>query len=138
MDPDPEVLKRLSQELQLSTIDELKKESHAIHEYFLSYDGDPDDCFQRMSSLLKKLVDFATMESSEPDTSTGNRIVSRHRSPVIPEYFRCPISLELMKDPVIVSTGQVCFCKFLVHCSEFDYYTFVFVVIVDFFDLVDI
>ncbi|KAH0467073.1 hypothetical protein IEQ34_004311 [Dendrobium chrysotoxum] len=25
---------------------------------------------------------------------------------VIPEDFRCPISLELMKDPVIVSTGQ--------------------------------
>ncbi|XP_010504312.1 PREDICTED: U-box domain-containing protein 14 [Camelina sativa] len=106
MDPDPKILKRLSQELQLSTIDELKKESHAIHEYFLSYDGDPDDYFQRMSSLLKKLVDCATMESSEPDTSTGNRIISRHRSPVIPEYFRCPISLELMKDPVIVSTGQ--------------------------------
>ncbi|KAL1206207.1 U-box domain-containing protein 14 [Cardamine amara subsp. amara] len=106
MDPDPKILKRLSQELQLSTIDELKKESHAMHEYFLSYDGDPDDCFERMSSLLKKLVDSVTMESSEPDTSTGNRIVSRHRSPVIPEYFRCPISLELMKDPVIVSTGQ--------------------------------
>ncbi|CAL9246352.1 unnamed protein product [Arabidopsis halleri] len=106
MDPDPNILKRLSQELQLSTIDELKKESHAIHEYFLSYDGDPDDCFERMSSLLKKLVDFVTMESSDPDPSTGNRIISRHRSPVIPEYFRCPISLELMKDPVIVSTGQ--------------------------------
>ena len=26
----------------------------------------------------------------------------------IPEDFRCPISLELMRDPVIVSTGQVC------------------------------
>ncbi|ESQ44979.1 hypothetical protein EUTSA_v10010199mg [Eutrema salsugineum] len=106
MDPDPKVLKRLSQELQLSTIDELKKESHAIHEYFLSYDGDPDDCFERMSSILKKLVDCATMERSEPGTSSGNKIISRHRSPVIPEYFRCPISLELMKDPVIVSTGQ--------------------------------
>ncbi|CAH2064100.1 unnamed protein product [Thlaspi arvense] len=107
MDPDPKTLKRLSQELQLSTIDELKKESHAIHEYFLSYDGDPDHCFERMSSLLKKLVDSATMERSEPDTSsTGSKIIPRHRSPVIPEYFRCPISLELMKDPVIVSTGQ--------------------------------
>lgn len=110
VDPDPETLKRLSQELQLSTIDELKKESHAIHEYFLSYEGDPDDCFQRMSSLLKKLVDCASTESSEPDASTGSKVISRHRSPVIPEYFRCPISLELMKDPVIVSTGQVCFC----------------------------
>ncbi|KAF8101913.1 hypothetical protein N665_0201s0217 [Sinapis alba] len=107
VDPEyPEILKRLSQELQLSTIDELKKESHAIHEYFLSYDGDPDDCFQRMSTLLKKLVDCATTESSEPDASTGSKTISRHRSPVIPEYFRCPISLELMKDPVIVSTGQ--------------------------------
>ncbi|CAF2111794.1 unnamed protein product [Brassica napus] len=106
VDPDPETLKRLSQELQLSTIDELKKESHAIHEYFLSYEGDPDDCFQRMSSLLKKLVDCASTESSEPDASTGSKVISRHRSPVIPEYFRCPISLELMKDPVIVSTGQ--------------------------------
>ncbi|XP_020680545.1 U-box domain-containing protein 11 [Dendrobium catenatum] len=27
-------------------------------------------------------------------------------SPVIPEDFLCPISLELMRDPVIVSTGQ--------------------------------
>lgn len=26
-----------------------------------------------------------------------------------PEEFKCPISKELMRDPVIVSTGQVCF-----------------------------
>lgn len=26
---------------------------------------------------------------------------------VIPDDFRCPISLELLKDPVIVATGQV-------------------------------
>lgn len=30
------------------------------------------------------------------------------KTPVIPEDFRCPISLELMNDPVIVATGQVC------------------------------
>lgn len=28
-------------------------------------------------------------------------------SPVIPDDFLCPISLELMRDPVIVATGQV-------------------------------
>lgn len=32
---------------------------------------------------------------------------SRSRSPVVPEFFRCPISGELMKDPVILKTGQV-------------------------------
>lgn len=26
----------------------------------------------------------------------------------VPEEFRCPLSKELMRDPVIVSTGQVC------------------------------
>ncbi|XP_020584120.1 U-box domain-containing protein 11-like [Phalaenopsis equestris] len=31
---------------------------------------------------------------------------SESDSPVIPEDFLCPISLELMRDPVIVSTGQ--------------------------------
>ncbi|KAG0458329.1 hypothetical protein HPP92_023486 [Vanilla planifolia] len=30
----------------------------------------------------------------------------KNESLVIPEDFRCPISLELMRDPVIVSTGQ--------------------------------
>ncbi|XP_010557715.1 PREDICTED: U-box domain-containing protein 14 [Tarenaya hassleriana] len=105
-EPDPKVIKRLSQELQLSTIDDLKKESHAIHEYFLSRDEEPGECFKKISLLLKRLVDCVTMESSEADTSSGNSIMLRHRSPVIPDDFRCPISLELMKDPVIVSTGQ--------------------------------
>lgn len=41
-------------------------------------------------------------------TSSEDR-VSRTESedaPVIPEDFRCPISLDLMREPVIVSTGQ--------------------------------
>lgn len=41
---------------------------------------------------------------------TANNIEENKKagSPVIPDDFLCPISLELMKDPVIVSTGQVC------------------------------
>nr|GEV30421.1 U-box domain-containing protein 11-like [Tanacetum cinerariifolium] len=38
---------------------------------------------------------------------TANNIENKKvGSPVIPDDFLCPISLELMKDPVIVSTGQ--------------------------------
>lgn len=36
------------------------------------------------------------------------------QSLVIPDEFRCPISLELMKDPVIICTGQVCISLFLI------------------------
>ncbi|XAR72263.1 Ubiquitin--protein ligase [Bertholletia excelsa] len=39
--------------------------------------------------------------------STSCRVENKKLdSPIIPDDFRCPISLELMRDPVIVSTGQ--------------------------------
>lgn len=40
-------------------------------------------------------------------TSLDIEETKKPQSLQIPEDFRCPISLELMKDPVIVSTGQV-------------------------------
>ncbi|KAJ6317449.1 hypothetical protein OIU76_013063 [Salix suchowensis] len=68
--------------------------------------GDPGDWFEKLSSLFKKLKDYVQMENPEIDSSEAEKGVIKHRSPVIPDDFRCPISLELMKDPVIVSTGQ--------------------------------
>ncbi|KAK8946034.1 U-box domain-containing protein 14 [Platanthera guangdongensis] len=118
---DQVLLQRLSEKLQLRTINDLKKESVALHEMVISSGGDPEDsvvgrsftralidCLEEMSTLLKMLKDSgivenhpAVLESLENKTS-----LAKHRSPVIPDDFRCPISLELMKDPVIVSTGQ--------------------------------
>lgn len=101
------VLRRLSEKLQLKTFNDLKKESVAFHEWIIVSGGDPGDGLENMSSLLKKLKDFVILENPVADTSDSDKSVIRHRSPVIPDDFRCPISLELMKDPVIVSTGQV-------------------------------
>lgn len=106
-DVDPEVLSRLSKKLQLVTINDLKRESLAIHELVIVSGGDPENCFEEMSSLLRKLKDCVLQENPEVDANEGERSPMKHRSPVIPDDFRCPISLELMKDPVIVSTGQV-------------------------------
>lgn len=39
---------------------------------------------------------------SSPKSSEENR---KPGSPVIPDDFLCPISLEVMRDPVIVATG---------------------------------
>ncbi|KAA8539270.1 hypothetical protein F0562_025962 [Nyssa sinensis] len=105
-DPDPAILKRLSEKLQLRTINDLKKESLAFHEMVISSGGDPEDCFEKMSYLLRKLKDSVVMGNPEAGASEGEKGVIKHRSPIIPDDFRCPISLELMKDPVIVSTGQ--------------------------------
>lgn len=46
-------------------------------------------------------------ESKSIDTATTMEEVKKPDTSMIPEDFRCPISLELMRDPVIVSTGQV-------------------------------
>lgn len=46
----------------------------------------------------------------QDDLATNNLELIKKPDPVvIPEDFLCPISLELMRDPVIVATGQACF-----------------------------
>ncbi|PQQ01803.1 U-box domain-containing protein 14 [Prunus yedoensis var. nudiflora] len=105
-EPDPVIIKRLSEMLHLRTINDLKKESLAIHELVIASGGDVGDHFEKMQALLKKLKDLVLTENAEVDNSERDKSMIKHRSPVIPDDFRCPISLELMKDPVIVSTGQ--------------------------------
>ncbi|WJX20306.1 U-box domain-containing protein 14 [Trifolium repens] len=105
-DPDPAILKRLSEKLHLRTINDLKKESSELHELVIASDGELGDSFEVVSSLLRKLKDCVLTENPEVASYESEQVSIKHRSPVIPDDFRCPISLELMKDPVIVSTGQ--------------------------------
>lgn len=47
-------------------------------------------------------------ESGELNTTNNSLEESKKAdSPVVPDDFLCPISLEIMRDPVIVATGQV-------------------------------
>jgi len=99
-------------------IADLTQESLALHEMVAATGGDPGESIEKMSMLLKKIKDFVQTENPNldapereknlPPSGSGQAIVDgSHQMPVIPDDFRCPISLELMKDPVIVSTGQV-------------------------------
>ena len=130
---DPAILKRLSEKLQLTGIADLTQESLALHEMVTCSGGDPGESIEKMSMLLKRIKDFVQTENPNLDAprreknlhSSGSGQASNdgnHKAPVIPDDFRCPISLDLMKDPVIVSTGQVhpyCFLFYL--CSwQFD------------------
>lgn len=115
---DPAVLIRLTAKLQLMEITDLTQESLALHEMVSARGEDPGKSIEKMSMLLKKIKDFVQTENPEMDPpakvegsllhSAGEAAANgNHKAPVIPDDFRCPISLELMKDPVIVSTGQV-------------------------------
>ncbi|KAL9235296.1 hypothetical protein vseg_010067 [Gypsophila vaccaria] len=114
---DPALLKRVCEKLQLLKLDDLTQESVALSEMVTATGGDPDEKIEKMCNLLKKIKDFVQSENPnmEPSSVEKNPSVgcsgqvsgdSSPKSLVIPDDFRCPISLELMKDPVIVSTGQ--------------------------------
>ncbi|KAL6503065.1 U-box domain-containing protein 13 [Orobanche hederae] len=111
---DPHVLRRLVDKLQLGGIADLTQESLALHEMVAVTDGDPGENIEKMSMLLKKVKDFVqtvnpNIASEKPATSSSSKKTlteGNQKNLVIPDDFRCPISLELMKDPVIVSTGQ--------------------------------
>uniref|UniRef100_A0A1D1XU08 RING-type E3 ubiquitin transferase n=1 Tax=Anthurium amnicola TaxID=1678845 RepID=A0A1D1XU08_9ARAE len=109
-DTDPSILMRLAEKLQLMTISDLKQESLSLHEMVVaSGGGDPGNNIEKMSMLLKKIKDFVQTQNPDmgtPTTHKGLASDAKPKSPVIPDDFRCPISLELMKDPVIVATGQ--------------------------------
>ncbi|RDX91521.1 U-box domain-containing protein 13, partial [Mucuna pruriens] len=106
----------ICEKLQFLNVDDIKQETLALQKMVVDKDDHSQKSIGDMSLVvLKKIQDFLVLES-------GNNIVSpredfsRHtddpyvklspQSLVIPDEFRCPISLELMKDPVIVCTGQ--------------------------------
>lgn len=115
---DSAVLRRLAEKLELMKIGHLKEESIALHEMVSASDGDPGEIMENMSMLLKKIKDFVLTENPDMDLPARENSTllndfgqasteKNQKAPVIPDDFRCPISLELMEDPVIVSTGQV-------------------------------
>ena len=112
-DPSTEldILERLSEKLHLMTITDLTHESLALHEMVASGGGqDPGEHIEKMSMLLKKIKDFVQTQNPEMGPPIGTKLMDSNGEPRpvnIPDEFRCPISLELMKDPVIVATGQV-------------------------------
>ena len=125
---DPTILKRLAEKLQLTTISDLKQESLALHELVVSSGGvDPGENIEKMSMLLKKIKDFVQTQNPDMGTPANPSVIlsdEKPKFPVIPDDFRCPISLDLMKDPVIVATGQVLFNPkfiYLINAYSFSY-----------------
>lgn len=123
-DPSAEldILGRLSEKLHLMTITDLTQESLALHEMVASGGGqDPGEHIEKMSMLLKKIKDFVQTQNPEMGPPVTTKLIDSNGEPRpvnIPDEFRCPISLELMKDPVIVATGQVATSDSIFSCTS--------------------
>ncbi|KAJ8564761.1 hypothetical protein K7X08_001221 [Anisodus acutangulus] len=62
----------------------------------------------RNSSKFSEVTSLKVPASVREDDSLSKNLVESKKpnSPIIPEEYLCPISLELLRDPVIVATGQ--------------------------------
>lgn len=87
---------------------ELKKELRKL----VNFITDDDECriglFDQISNTLTALKDiqFNKRSGSGNDSILSASPSQRLNSIAVPEHFLCPISSQLMKDPVIVATGE--------------------------------
>lgn len=100
---EPAVLGRLSQKLEFRCNEDLREESQALR---VMATRDHEENMEKMSVLLKMFEDFLQAENSSIQSNGQAYSNLNPLSPAAPNDFRCPISLELMKDPVIICTGQ--------------------------------
>lgn len=104
---DTAILERLASKLELRTVADLKVETAAVRKLVKERAGLSAEASQQIVELLGKFKKLAGMEeSSVLDGPVLSRNLQKCPSLVIPHEFLCPISLEIMTDPVIVATGQ--------------------------------
>lgn len=118
VDTELSVLHTLCEKLMFMEVEDIKQESLALQEMATSTDEDLEESVKKMSILLKKIENYVKAKYCNTCPYASNNCSLHcsdqgysdqcYQSPVIPDDFRCPISLELMKDPVIICTGQVC------------------------------
>ncbi|KAH7440347.1 hypothetical protein KP509_04G103500 [Ceratopteris richardii] len=110
-DFDLTLLRRLANELQLKTLAELEAEVHALQNLMEKHNPEVDGSLEQMLDLMKQMKKALLVGSTE-------RVTALHEEPLspsdtesicatmIPDDYLCPISLEIMNDPVIIATGQ--------------------------------
>ncbi|CAN6481090.1 unnamed protein product [Victoria cruziana] len=110
---DSAILERLANKLELHTFPDLQEETSAVKQLAKEVGGwASPEMIQQIIDVLNKFKQIAgvketsgSMEETE-DASPPNKCLQKCQSLSIPNDFLCPITLEIMSNPVIVATGQ--------------------------------
>lgn len=103
---DTAILERLAKKLELHTIPDLKEETVAIKK-LVKKRGGKNEATQQIIDLLGKFKEVVGLDASTAlDGPMSSRSLQRCQSSLVPNEYLCPITLEIMTDPVIVATGQ--------------------------------
>ncbi|KAB5561664.1 hypothetical protein DKX38_006621 [Salix brachista] len=101
---DSAIIERLASKLELHTISDLKAEEEAVRKLV---EERGVQSIQQIKDLLGKFRQIAGVdETIVLDDPISSKSLQRCQSLLIPHEFLCPITMEIMVDPVIVSSGQ--------------------------------
>ncbi|KAM3711009.1 hypothetical protein ACB098_01G076600 [Castanea mollissima] len=104
---DSAIIERLAKKLDLHTVEDLKIETIAVRNLVRERGGQNADTTQQIIEILNKFKQIAGMELTNVlDDPVMPKILEKCPSLLIPHEFLCPITLEIMTDPVIVASGQ--------------------------------
>ncbi|KAL4312233.1 hypothetical protein GQ457_01G025490 [Hibiscus cannabinus] len=100
------VIERLAKKLDLHTVEDFKKETIALR-ILAEERGQTSECVVQAIEILDKFKRILGLEVTnifkEP---VKPKMLEKSQSLVIPHEFLCPITLEVMRDPVIIASGQ--------------------------------
>ena len=90
-------------------VGELKKELRRLVRAIAEEDDSRIEKFEGAARALAALKDlrFRGSGNSNGALASQRKAESEIEAVVVPEHFLCPISAELMRDPVVVASGQV-------------------------------
>ncbi|KAB1203541.1 U-box domain-containing protein 15 [Morella rubra] len=104
---DSAIIERLAKKLALHTIEDLKIETIAARNLVRERGGQHAETTQQIIDILNKFKQVAGMEVTNVlSDPVVPKVLEKCPSLVIPYEFLCPITLEIMRDPVIVASGQ--------------------------------
>ncbi|KAK4600219.1 hypothetical protein RGQ29_010046 [Quercus rubra] len=104
---DSAIIERLAKKLDLHTVEDLKIETLAVRNLVRERGGQNANATQQIIEILNKFKQIAGMELTNVlDDPVIPKMLEKCPSLLIPHEFLCPITLEIMTDPVIVASGQ--------------------------------
>ncbi|KAJ9674963.1 hypothetical protein PVL29_024086 [Vitis rotundifolia] len=104
---DSAIIVRLAKKLELHTVEDLNAETIVVRKLVRERGGQNAENTQHVIELLNKFRQSGGLEEINVlDDPIVPKTLEKSPSLAIPHEFLCPITLEIMTDPVFVSTGQ--------------------------------
>ncbi|XP_037461400.1 U-box domain-containing protein 15-like [Triticum dicoccoides] len=101
------ILERLAKKLELQSLADLRAETMAIKKLINERNGQQPESTKQIIDLLHKLKEVAGIDEKNILGEVHiPKYLEKCPSLMIPNDFLCPISLEIMTDPVIIASGR--------------------------------